>query len=518
MDKNDHDVIIVGGGHNGLVAAAYLAAAGMDVLLLERRAVLGGACVTEELFPGYRFSACSYICHLLQTKVIEDLELRRYGFEVFSLDPERFQPFADGRRLLVWDDVERTQEEIGRFSRRDAANYPRWQEFWRQAAAIIHPYFLRPPPDPGEIAAKVRGTGEEAFLARLLKVSMKEVVCSFFESEPVRGTFVHAHDVGDPAAPGSAWCYAYIKCSLLGRARDKGIVRGGMGAITRAMAAAARARGAVLQEGVEVERVLVTEGKAAGVALADGTEIRARVVVSNADPKRTFLKLVGGHHLGSDFARRVARLKTRAAYLKFHAALEALPDFSTYFDAALDPRWLAEVKICPSVAYLERCWDEARRGEPARRPVMEVQIPSGHDASMAPPGGHVMSVWALYAPVRLRRGTWEERRREVGEGLINTLSAFAPNLRDVIVDWSLFTPADLERRVALTDGNIRHIDMIPGQFLAQRPLQGWAHYRTPITNLYLCGAGTHPGGEVTGAPGHNAAAVILEDCAAVGVI
>ena len=285
MDQVDHDAIIIGGGHNGLVAAAYLAAAGMDVVLLERRRVLGGACVTEELFPGYRFSACSYICHLLQAKVIEDLELRRHGFEVFPVDPERFQPFADGRRLLVWDDVERTQEEIGRFSRRDARSYPRWLAFWKRAAAIIHPYLLRPPPDLEEMAAGARRTGDEAFLERLLQVSMKEVVCSFFESDPVRGTFVHAHDVGDPAAPGSAWCYAYIKCNLLGRHRDKGIVRGGMGGITRAMARAARARGAVLREGAEVERVLVEDGRAAGVALADGTEIRARVVVSNADPQ-----------------------------------------------------------------------------------------------------------------------------------------------------------------------------------------------------------------------------------------
>lgn len=516
MDQVDHDAIIVGGGHNGLVAAAYLAAAGMDVLLLERRHLLGGACVTEELFPGYRFSACSYICHLLQAKVIDDLELRRYGFEVFPLDPERFQPFADGRRLLVWDDVERTQEEIGRFSRRDAESYPRWLAFWKRAAAIIHPHLLRPPPGLGEIAARARRAGDEAFLERLLKVSMKEVVCSFFESEPVRGTFVHAHDVGDPGAPGSAWCYAYIKCNLLGRARDKGIVKGGMGGITRAMARAARARGAVLREGVEVERVLVEDGRAAGVALSDGTGIRARVVVSNADPKRTFLKLVGRGELGADFADRVERLQTRAAYLKFHAALSALPDFSSYFDGDFDPRYLAEGKICPSIAYLERCWDEARRGELARSPVMEVQIPSGYDPGMAPPGHHVMSVWALYAPVRLRRGRWEDRRREAGESLIDTLSAFAPNLREVMVDWSLFTPADMERRVGLTDGNIRHLDIVPDQFLANRPLAGWADYRTPIANLYLCGAGTHPGGEVTGAPGHNAAAAILRDCGAAG--
>lgn len=513
MAHIDHDVIILGGGHNGLVAAGYLAGAGLDVLLLERREVLGGACVTEELFPGYRFSACSYICHLLQTKVVEDLELRKHGFEVYPLDPSRFQPFPDGTRLLVWDDVARTQGEIARFSRRDAENYPNWLAFWERAAGLIHPYFLTPPPTLSEIAGRVRGTDDEALFDRLLTASMKDVVAEFFESEAVRGTFIQAQDVGDPAAPGSAWCYAYIKCNIFSRPENVGIVKGGMGGITQALAAAARTRGATLQTGVEVEHILVTDGKACGAALADGTEIRSRIVVSNADPKRTFLKLVGREHLDADFVQRVERLKTEAAYLKFHAALRGLPDFSAYFgdSGGFDPRYLAEVKICPSIEYFEGSWDDAKRGQPSRTPVMEVQIPSVYDPSMAPEGHHVMSIWALYAPVRLRAGTWEERRREVGEHLMDTLAVYAPNLREVIVDWSLFTPLDLERRVALTDGNIRHLDIVPTQFLAQRPLAGWAHYRTPIGHLYLCGAGAHPGGEVTGAPGHNAAAVILAD-------
>jgi phytoene dehydrogenase-like protein len=207
----------------------------------------------------------------------------------------------------------------------------------------------------------------------------------------------------------------------------------------------------------------------------------------------------------------VQRLKTDAAYLKFHAALRDLPDFSRYLGSAFDPHSLASIKICPSVAYFASSWADARQGRPSRTPVMEVQIPSVYDPTLAPPGHHVMSIWVLYAPVRLQEGTWEERRAEVGEHLMDVLSAYAPNLRSIIVAWSLFTPLDIERRVAMTDGNIRHLDIVPGQFLAARPLPGWAHYRTPIERLYLCGAGTHPGGEVTGAPGHNAAQAILGD-------
>jgi phytoene dehydrogenase-like protein len=277
------------------------------------------------------------------------------------------------------------------------------------------------------------------------------------------------------------------------------------------MATAARSYGVTIETGVTTAEILVEGGAAVGIHLANGGDIRARVVASNADPKRTFLHLVAGDHLPADFRRRVERLKTNAAYFKFHAALRRLPDLSRYFDGDFDARYVGYTKISPSIDYFKRAWDDALHGRPPGAPVMDIQIPSGYDTTMAPEGKHVMSIWASYAPVRLAKGTWDERRDEIGEHFIDTLARYAPDIRDCLVDWKLFTPQDLEERVGLTDGNIRHLDIVPSQFFAGRPMPGWAHYRTPIKRLYLCGAGTHPGGEVTGAPGHNAAHMILAD-------
>ena len=509
----DYDAIIIGGGHNGLVAAAYLAQAGQSVLVLERRDMVGGACVTEELFPGYRVSSCAYICHLLQAKVIDDLRLREHGFAVYQLEPARFQPYPDGNALVFWDDVDRTVAGMRRLSAHDAAAYPRWLDFWRRAAGLIHPYFLTAPPSLSELLARARRTGDEDVLETLLTRSMADLVHGYFESPWLQGATIQAHDVGDPAAVGSAFCQSYIRCDGYSRPEDCGIVRGGMGTITQAMLRSAEQSGATVRTGVSVCRVHVEDGVARGVELSDGEVIASRTVLSNADPKYTYRRLVGAEHLDSAFRRQVAQLKTHASYLKFHAALRELPDFSRYLGPDFDPRALAYIKICPSADYFAQSWDDARHGRPSRSPVMEVQIPTVYDPTLAPPGHHVMSIWVSYAPVQPRDGTWDTLRQPVGEHLIDTLATYAPNLREAIVDWSLLTPWDLEQRVGLTDGNIRHLDIVPSQFLTQRPLPGYADYRTPITGLYLCGAGTHPGGEVTGAPGHNAAAAVLRDCA-----
>ena len=411
MSTEPYDAIIVGGGHNGLVCAAYLAKAGQNVLLLERREMVGGACVTEELFPGHRFSACSYYCHLLHTKVIEDLALRQHGFHVFHLDPQMFYPFRDGRGLLVWDAMERTQDAIGQFSKHDAAAYPKWLAFWERAARLIYPYLLTPPPTLAELGARVRGTPDEGFLDSLISASMKDIVTGFFENEALRGALVYAQDSGDPTSPGSAWTRAYMSCEVLNPPENVGIVRGGMGTITQAMAAAARSFGATVETGNTVDRILVEKGRAIGVRLAGGIEIRSRLVASNADPKRTFLQLIEREHLPADFVENVERLKTNAASLKLHAALHRLPDFSRYFEGDYDPRYVAFVRICPSIEYFEQTWDDAKRGEPAKRPVLHIQIPSGYDLTMAPAGKHSMSVWATYAPARLKKGLYAKGAR-----------------------------------------------------------------------------------------------------------
>ncbi len=506
-----YSAIVVGAGHNGLVAANYLAMEGLKALVLERRDFVGGACITEELFPGFRISSCSYICHILQGKVIDDLELRKHGLEIYPIDPYRFQPLPGGNRIVGWYDDARTQEEIRRISPRDAERFPDWLAFWKRACGILHRYWLSEPPTLAEVAEAVRGTPDEAVFERMLTGGMKDIVEEYFESSLVRAAFIDAQDAGDVRAPGSVMAAAYVKGSVFTARENLGIPKGGMGGITQAMARAAKSRGVEIRTGVEVERIVVRNGRAAGVALKGGEQIEADVVLSNADPKRTFLTLVDPGALQPRFLDGVRRLKTDVSYLKFHCALNELPDFSAYLGEGYDPRWLAQIRICPSVEYFEQSWDDARHGRPSSCPVMHIQIPSVYDDSLTPKGKHVMSVWVLYAPVRLREGTWDGVNRQVGEHLIDTITQYAPNFRDAIIDWLLFTPADLERRVYLTDGNIRHLDIVSQQMLAQRPNHELSGYRTPIEGLYLCGAGTHPGGEVTGAPGHNAARRVLRD-------
>jgi phytoene dehydrogenase-like protein len=506
-----YDIIIIGGGHNGLVAATYLARAGLRVLVLERRNIVGGACVTEELFPGYRLSSCSYICHMLQEKVINDLELPKHGFAVYRLVPARFQPFPDGRYLVSWEEPEKTAAEIARYSEHDARAYPEWVRFWERAARLLHRYFLTPPPSYAEIMANVRGTEDEELLEILLTRSMRDLVEEYFESDVARAFTLSVQDMGDPRAPGSSLSYAYVRVNLLSNPQHVGIVKGGMGGITQAMAKAAQEAGVEIRSNAEVKTILIQNGEARGVVLQTGEEIHTTLTVSNADPKRTFLKLVPREALDPGFIRQVESISTKAAYLKFHAAVSELPDISRYLGKDFDPHYLAQVKISPSIEYFERSWQDAKDGRPSSCPMMEVQIPSVYDPTLAPPGHHVVSIWVLYAPPRLREGTWDEKRAEVGEHLIDTLTAYIPNFRRSLLHWQLFTPYDIEQRVGLTDGNIRHIDIIPHQMFARRPLPGWSQYRAPLPRLYLCGGGTHPGGEVTGAPGHNAAQAILAD-------
>ena len=511
MSDNDADCLIVGGGHNGLVAAWYLAHAGLSVLVLERRPVVGGAAVTEEPFPGYRIGTCAYIAHMLQPKVINDLGLRDHGLHIYPLDPAALFPFPDGSHFRMWHNAQRTAEEIAPLSAADAKAYPAWIRFWERAGALLLRYFLREPPTFAQLAADVAGSDDAALLETLLTVPLRDLAERTFQDPRLAAAAVGTGDFGQIDAPGSALTQAYFKTNLLTPDQDYGIVRGGMGGVTQAMAAAATAAGATIRTEAPVQRIVIRDGRACGVVLASGETLAAPYILSNADPKTTFLRLVDPAALPDGFPAAVARLKTRSASLKLHAVLKRLPDFSRFLRPDDDQSRLAMIRIMPSLDAIEASWRDAMAGIPTRHPLMQLQIPTVIDPTLAPPGAHLLSAWVTYQPVHLREGTWAERGREVGEQLLDGIASYAPDIRDCVEDWLLISPEEIESRVGMTDGNIRHLDILPQQMFAGRPLPGWSGYRTPVPGLYLCGAGTHPGGEVTGAPGHNAAHAVLRD-------
>lgn len=511
--NNDYDAIIIGGGHNGLTCSAYLGRSGLKTLVLERREIVGGACTTEELIRGHRFPACAYHCHMLQSKIIDDLELRKHGFAVFPLDPVRFLPFPDGSFINLWRDADRLINDISRISHHDAETFRHWSRFWDRAARLVQDYVLKPPPTLAELFERARDVGDESILETMITWSMKDLVKEHFQTKQVQGAFIGAAEAGDPSTPGSILAMAYFHIDRFTDPKNMGLVKGSMGAITKSMAKSAISSGVEIRTNCTVVKIITQKGKAIGVELEDGSQITASVIVSNADPKRTFLHLIEKEHLDNDFISLVRRLKTQFSSVKLHCVLKGLPDFTRYLGPNFDPKLLAMIKICPSIEYFEANFRDARCGRFATSPQMHIQIPSVYDKTLAPTGNHVMSIWTQLQPVSLIEGSWDQAHKKIFNVLMDTLKIYAPNIRDVVDDWEVLTPLDIERRVGLTDGNIRQLDTIPTQLFARRPLPGWAKYSTPIQNLYLCGGGTHPGGEVTGAPGHNAADVILKSFA-----
>jgi phytoene dehydrogenase-like protein len=504
------DALIIGGGHNGLVTACYLARAGLRVTVLERRGVVGGACVTEEVFPGCKVSPLSYLCSLLQPRLIRELELERYGFHIYPKDPPFFTAFPDGRHLFFWQDADKTVAELARFSRRDAEKYPRYAAEVERLCEQLESTLLRTP------GADDFAVPDE--LARFVHRSAREFLDEWFESDEIKATLSTDGIIGfngGPSTPGTAYNMLH---HLMGMAAGQrglwGFVRGGMGAITQALARSAEAHGATIRAGAEVSEVLVKDGAAYGVALTDGEEIYARVVASNADPKRTFLELVPPWQLEDDFRAEIENYACEGTAVKINLLLDGLPSFKAYPTGGAEPGLphRSTMHILHSVDYLDRAWEEAKNGYPSTNPMLELGIPTAYDDSLAPPGKHLMSIFAQFAPYRLKEGAWDGAAKDrFADRCLDVLAEYAPNVKDIVVDRQVISPLDIEREYGLTGGNIFHGAMTPEQLFSRRPVKGWSQYRTPVRGLYLCGSGAHPGGGVMGAPGYNAAREILKE-------
>jgi phytoene dehydrogenase-like protein len=522
----DHyDAIIVGGGHNGLTCAAYLARAGRKTLVLERRHVLGGAAVTEEVFPGFKFTVCSYVVSLLRPEVIRELELARHGLHITPLD-SAFVPMENGDRLAIYSDAASTREEIRRHSRRDAEMAPKFSQMMYEMAFAVKPILGTVPPDPSrpglrglrtlrDLGQHVQRLGKRAFhdLTKLMTMSVSDLLDEWYESDVLRALSALNGIIGTmlgPKSPGTAYVLLHHYMGELdGAFTAWGCQRGGTGGVSEAIASAARSLGAEIRVEAPVAKVIVKNGAAVGVALESGEEIRARTVVSGADPRVTFRKLVDARDLPEDFVAAIDRFKFRGSSGKVNLALDALPVFPAMKDPALIR---GMIEIAPSMDWLERAYDDASYGGFSRRPYMDISIPTTADPTMAPPGKHVMSIFVQYAGYDMPEyGTPAQQREAFGDAVISTLCEFAPNLKDVILHKQVLTPFDLEQKIGLTEGNIFHGELTLDQLFCFRPVPGFADYRTPIRNYYQCGSGTHPGGGITAGPGRLAALEILRD-------
>ncbi len=523
-----YDAIVVGGGHNGLTAAAYLARAGLSTLVVERRAIVGGACVTEEIAPGCRASTTSYIASMLRPEVIRDLDLAGHGLRMVPCDPALLVPFSDGSVAPWWSDRERTVRELAKLSPADARTFVRVDDELKRLARYLQPFFLEPPPDVHtrglagvmealRVGKRFRGiSGDEiARMVSFMTGSLGDFLDRNYESEKVKALFL-ANNVygkhGGPYSPGTA--LGLLFHLLSGGEHDLqgfyGHVMGGMGAITQAMASAARKFGAEIRTSSPVGRILVRNGRATGVALEDGTEISAKVVVSNADPKRTFLGLVEEKQLPEEFRRAIAGIKMDGPCAKVNFVLSEEPRVNG-MPREFEKSQRALFTLVPSLEFAERCYDIAKLGEIPEELWVDCVVASNVDPGLAPEGRHVMTCFIQYVPYRLKKGTWDENRELLGDRVVRKIGEYAPNVPGSVVARQVLTPLDLERTYGLTEGNIFHGDLNLEQLFFMRPVAGYAQYRTPVDGLYLCGAGAHPGGGVTGAPGHNAARQVLRD-------
>jgi phytoene dehydrogenase-like protein len=520
-----YDVIVIGGGHNGLVNAAYLAKAEKKVLVLERRHVLGGAAVTEEIIPGFLFSECSYVVSLLRPEIIRELDLPRHGLEILPLDGT-FSPMPDGNHLWRMNDHAKSVREIRRHSRVDAEAYDEFSKMMTPMCRFVKPLLSMVPPDPTTMKPRdlrqlhflmrrfrELSSDERYTLIQLMTMSSADFLDQWFETDVLKATMSASGIIGTflgIRSPGTAYVLLHHYMGEIdGAFRSWGFSRGGTGTISNAIAAAAREAGAEIRTKAPVGKILVKEGRAAGVVLQSGEEITANVISSSVDPHLTFEKFLEPSELPADFLEGVRRYKFRGSSGKVNIALDALPEFKSLPGDGAHLR--GAISISPSMEYMERAYDDAKYGHYSRRPYIDMVIPSLTDPSVAPPGKHVLSCFVQYAPYKLAEGTWDEQREAFGDNVIDTISEYAPNIKDIMVGRQILTPLDLEREFGLTQGNIFQGELSLEQLFFLRPVAGWAYYRTPVDNLYMCGSATHPGGGIMGANGRIASQVILKE-------
>jgi phytoene dehydrogenase-like protein len=522
------NVVILGGGHNALVTAFYLAKKGLKPLVLERRAVVGGAAVTEEFAPGFRCSTLAHSSGPLLPSVTRDMQLARHGLQMIEPAVRLFAPSADGRALVLHSDPSASARQIDNFSKKDAAQYFELQKGLERLAPILGRLLELTPPvieKPSKediwkllnVGRKVRGLGKKEMM-RLLRwgpMAVADFVAEFFETDLLRAAIAARGIFGAAMGPWSAGSTALL---LLRSATDphpagsSAFPRGGMGALTSAMAAAAKLAGAEIRTGANVAQIIVKSGAAVGVALTGGEEIAAKAVISGADPRRTFLGLVDPVHLPPSFIVKMQHYRSQGVAAKLNLALDSLPAFASLKNSSDGNSALTgRIHIGPGIDYLEHAFDASKYGDFSPAPYLDVTIPSISDPSLAPAGKHVMSIYMQFAPYRLKNGDWSQQRDALRDAIIKTLAAYAPDLPSKILAAQSLTPKDLEETYGLSGGHPFHGELALDQIFTMRPLLGWARYATPVRNLYLCGSGTHPGNGLTGASGANAAREILKD-------
>ena len=506
---NKFDVIVIGAGHNGLICAGYLAKSGLKVNVLERRPLIGGATVTEELWPGFKVSRASYVPAVLR-EISDNLELTKYGLTTRSLDPQIFIPFPNSKFMFTYASHEKTAKEIEKFSRKDAEAFLRFAKFARMFVETIEPLLLSPPPSMSELLTLMKDSREmDEVIRQILMTSCKDLLNELFESEEVKAEFC-MHGVLNTSMGIDTIGTSYILANSIGKTGYRYAV-GGTGAVAFAAASCLQHYGGSIRTNCEIKHILVKDRKATGVELASGEKIAAKVIVSNADPKRTFLKLLDRDELDETFVKRVESLRSKGTSVKINMALREPLDFKAKPGVEIGPQHTALTDIAPSMVYVEQASDECKWGRLPREPPLSMFCQTASDSSCAPTGKHTLSIIAKYNPYTLASGDWDCRKEEAQENALNVLEKYAPNVRKSILHIETLTPLDIERLFGMTEGNVTHLDQTLNQMLSYRPMLGWGNYRTPIRALYLCGSGVHPGGGVTGAPGHNAAHAVLED-------